>query len=115
GEYGTIRLFSPDELDRRKAVGVLFEEVPRGMDRKTGRQEGTPTKETFLSSRLPVTKPVLSPGEAPPPQGSSILAALDPDQRAAAEITDGALLIIAGPGTGKTRTLTHRIAHLIAD
>ena len=31
------------------------------------------------------------------------------------EIADGPLLIIAGPGTGKTRTLTHRIAHLVAD
>jgi uncharacterized protein (TIGR00375 family) len=43
------------------------------------------------------------------------LAGLDPDQRAAAEIVDGPLLIVAGPGTGKTRTLTHRLAHLIAE
>jgi len=35
--------------------------------------------------------------------------------RAAAEAIDGPVLIIAGPGTGKTRTLTHRLAHLIAD
>jgi superfamily I DNA/RNA helicase len=40
--------------------------------------------------------------------------ALDPEQRAAAEHVDGALLIVAGPGTGKTRTLTHRLAHLIS-
>lgn len=46
---------------------------------------------------------------------SPVLAGLDPEQRAAATITDGPLLIIAGPGTGKTRTLTHRIAHLVAD
>jgi superfamily I DNA/RNA helicase len=46
---------------------------------------------------------------------SDILAGLDPDQRAAAEIADGALLVVAGPGSGKTRTLTHRLAHLIAD
>ena len=38
---------------------------------------------------------------------------LDPEQGAAAEITHGPLLIIAGPGTGKTRTLTHRIARLV--
>jgi uncharacterized protein (TIGR00375 family) len=45
----------------------------------------------------------------------SVLANLDPDQRAAAEIVDGPLLIVAGPGTGKTRTLTHRIAYLVAE
>jgi uncharacterized protein (TIGR00375 family) len=43
-----------------------------------------------------------------------LLSALDPEQRAAASVTAGPLLIIAGPGTGKTRTLTHRIAHLIS-
>jgi DNA helicase-2/ATP-dependent DNA helicase PcrA len=52
-------------------------------------------------------------GDDPP--GGAFLAALDPDQRRAAACTGGALLIIAGPGTGKTRTLTHRIAHLVAD
>jgi DNA helicase-2/ATP-dependent DNA helicase PcrA len=40
---------------------------------------------------------------------------LDGDQRVAASIVDGPLLIMAGPGSGKTRTLTHRIAHLIAE
>jgi DNA helicase II / ATP-dependent DNA helicase PcrA len=42
-----------------------------------------------------------------------MLDGLDPDQRAAAAWADGPLLIVAGPGTGKTRTLTHRIAHLV--
>jgi DNA helicase-2/ATP-dependent DNA helicase PcrA len=50
--------------------------------------------------------------DAPPP---SVLDGLDPDQRAAAGSGDGPLLIIAGPGTGKTRTLTHRIAHLVTE
>jgi DNA helicase II / ATP-dependent DNA helicase PcrA len=44
-----------------------------------------------------------------------LLAALDTDQRRAAGLVDGPLLIIAGPGSGKTRTLTHRIAHIISD
>ena len=36
------------------------------------------------------------------------------EQRAAAT-ADGPLLIIAGPGSGKTRTLTYRIAHQVMD
>ncbi|WP_372495553.1 ATP-dependent helicase [Saccharopolyspora soli] len=47
--------------------------------------------------------------------GSGVLAGLDPDQRAAAEVADGPLLIVAGPGTGKTRTVTHRLAHLVLE
>ena len=48
---------------------------------------------------------------AAPPLAGLPLDHLDPDQRAAA-VADTPLLIVAGPGTGKTRTLTHRIANL---
>jgi len=42
------------------------------------------------------------------------LRGLTPEQAQAARHGPGPLLIVAGPGTGKTRTLTHRIAHLLA-
>ncbi|WP_447009615.1 UvrD-helicase domain-containing protein [Saccharothrix hoggarensis] len=101
GEYGVITVFEPGELERRRSAFALFDCA-------------APVRST-VERPAPerAAEPVPAAPAAPVDVTGSLLDGLDPEQRAAAEVDGGPLLIIAGPGTGKTRTLTHRIADLV--
>jgi uncharacterized protein (TIGR00375 family) len=124
GEYGVIRLFQDDELRRHTNGGLLFEGLNLSPPPKRGTSApqapgGGPSASAATIDPLPTAAWSISPFQREEKNKiaatTGILASLDDDQRAAAAIVDGPLVIVAGPGSGKTRTLTQRIVHLVVE
>ena len=111
GVYGTIRMFHDAELRQHSGGVSLFREEQTPPPSVKHAQPLVAEQPAVIHSKAktPAPRPQ-SPTPASPP--TDILAELDPDQRQAVEIITGPLLIVAGPGSGKTKTLTHRIVHL---
>jgi uncharacterized protein (TIGR00375 family) len=138
GEYGVIRLFEPGELSRLEAAvaPALFEGFepmePTPSTRRDDRSlvsrrsadpppilegDGADRRDTRDRSSRPADRASTrdrSSRRLLPDAHASLLDGLDADQGVAASVLGGPLLVVAGPGTGKTRTLTYRIAHLVS-
>jgi DNA helicase-2/ATP-dependent DNA helicase PcrA len=125
GEYGLIKLFGQDERDA--AAGQLsFMPTPE-KPKKAGQSDraaSSAVAEAGANYQAGQTSPQWTQAslfDAPEVDSwqsdemeiNDLLAGLNPEQQAAVLSPASRLIIVAGPGTGKTRTLTYRIAHLI--
>ena len=107
-----VRMPAVEPTDRESDADSSGGEVPQDARDRAAHEKPAATLATLTAE--PGQQP--EPATAAPPGGlSAWLAALNPAQREAATHTEGPLAIVAGPGTGKTRTLTVRIAHLIRE
>jgi len=104
GEYGTIRLFKEAERDALVGQFALFQ-APK-------RKEPRP-KKALDGGRVAAKKTETHRDPGKTLSSDPILGPLNPEQKATVLHQGSHLIIVAGPGTGKTMTLSHRIAHLI--
>lgn len=106
GEFGTISLFDKEERARLLGQKTLFRVLP-----KKSIKSRRGSAQTVQGIRATFVPPEQAPLIGEDKKGLS--ERLNEAQQEAIEHTGGALLIVAGPGTGKTFTLTHRIARLL--
>lgn len=129
GEYGIIRLFCEDELHNMEGQMDFFDLLGgmavagRKTDKKenagetesirkeenTGKTRGAAAAENSGQNEMPQGRPAESPEKANP----AARAVLNPEQQHAVESVSARIAVKAGPGTGKTKTLTSRIQYLL--
>jgi uncharacterized protein (TIGR00375 family) len=124
GVFGRIKLFEPGERDQLLGQSPLF---TAGRSSEIPRNFGKTAPKLLFEKPDWKTKPVDAEGEKEnrkisktytkyklnKKSSNGLLENLNPEQQRAVVIDKGPAIIVAGPGTGKTLTLTRRVAFLI--
>jgi uncharacterized protein (TIGR00375 family) len=109
GEYGRIKIFNSHERGQKLGQKSLFSiSQPKKASKTISPSKAPLNRISTVLSKKKVQANLF--GES---QKIDIFSHLNVEQRRAVEYSGGPLLIVAGPGTGKTSTLTHRIARLM--
>lgn len=115
GEFGKVKIFDPEERRRLMGQKSLFV-LPGPREKNSGNAIKEKPRESDDPPVIPA-HPVLTCQEQLLPFENciDILSGLNDEQKKAVTYEGGPQLIVAGPGTGKTRTLTCKIAYLISE
>ena len=108
GEYGVISVFSEEERARLQGQGALFDLGPATAK---AAEEVVPMQPPKSASTEQAERDADALDDAQVDQNAD---APDDAQRQIEEAEGGPLVVVAGPGSGKTRVLTRRIARLVA-
>lgn len=108
GEYGTVRLFSAEELNNTEGQMNFFDllgsGVPQPDTEKNGREQERAEKAEFHEKEK---------REETVPSPSRQVKKLNPEQEYAVRCSSPRIAVKAGPGTGKTKTLVSRLKYLL--
>ncbi len=107
GEYGVVAIFSEQERSAYAGQSDLFGTVPTGIRKKKS--------EAKIRQKRPLKKKEDPAENDACPDKRQFPFGLNERQWDAVSANSKAIMVIAGPGTGKTHTLVSRVAHLVKD
>ncbi len=120
GEFGVVNIFTDQEKEALKGEKNLLFDLPRKKKKPRVREtlavKAPNTKiEKKVVKKKNSQKKVIPNTTNPNITNGDLLKDLNPEQKKAVESASKAMVVQAGPGTGKTRTLTAKIAWLVSE